>query len=718
MTFFTSITHKIIFICMLFLSILGLYLYADLSTVRRLGSEAVRINFASQLRFRSYEMAWLAQRAVERGVEKMDEAARSGLSARLRREIGMFDRILNDIREGNRQEGLERLIHKEAVVLFSDIVAQWSGTMRPALAAVADLPPDAAEDDARRVLAPFDKGLAIFAGKVEKLLTHLNDDHHQEIKKFEVVRLFVYMFFIAASGFVILFVRHSIAGPLRSLRNAAKQIEAGRYDVHVEVATADEIGELGQAFNRMSEEIAAAFGEVSWHTEDVMALNRAMNTFVGLQREEDLYKAICENARELFGLRAAWIGLLNAGNRNVGIAAHAGLDDGYLERIRVTWDGSAYGMGPEGTAIKTNLPQIINDMEIADTSLPGIEAALKQGYRSCMVQPLICANCAVIGEMVFYSEQKDHFTANMSDLCQIFASHAASVIENVILLKDLEAKVEERTEKLQDALLLAESANMAKSSFLANMSHDLRTPLNAIIGFSEAMSQGIYGEIREDHKEYLGYIYQSGIKLLKLINEVLDLSKIETGSLELDYSECNISDILNNALYIFREKAKKHRIGITVQIAADTRSLTIDENKIKQVIVSLLTDAINATPDSGTILIETAKVPCHSAGLSGSDDIEGAPDKDQVCSEPDCIQVTITDSRPGLTNEERSRFFDPYKEFDAVLDRKQENVALLLSKRYVDIHGGRIWAEGLPPASETGGSSEGNRFIFVLPERP
>jgi len=712
-----SLSHKIVFSLCLLLAIISFYIYIDLSASYHVSNEASRIKYASQLRFRAYEMAWLAQRIAERETAMMDEETRKGLVIRLKNEIASFERIMKDLRDGNSKEGLEKLTYRDAIILLDSIYGEWTDTMKPALVQLADMPSSISEKQARNLLEPFDNRLAEVAYTADMLVVFLDDDYRHEIREYRQFRLYIFGFFLASATFIIFYVRKRIVQPVKSLQNAAKEIAKGNYDVHVDVKTTDEIGEFGQAFNLMADEIATAFGEVL-HSEDVMALNRALHKFVGIQKEEDLYMGICKHARELFGLETAWLGLLNEGDHNVRIVARSGFDDGYLSHATVTWDDSEYGMGPEGLAIKTNLPQIINDMELADTSLPGIHEALRQGYRSCMAQPLICADCAVIGVLVFYSEQKDHFTANMAELCQIFVNHAASVIENVILLKDLEARVQERTEKLRDALLLAESANRAKSAFLSNMSHDLRTPLNAIIGFSEAMSQGIYGEIRADHKEYLVYIYQSGMKLLKLINEVLDLSKIETGGMELDYAECNISDILNSALYIFREKAKKHRIGITVDVAEDARILTVDEAKIKQVLVNLLTDSINATPDNGTIQIEAAKVLCRLTGIRCHSQADGAPEKDQYSPERECIQITVTDSRSGMTAEERLRFFDPYKQFETTLDRKQDNVGLLLSKRFLELHGGRIWAEGLPTGSSEGGSSEGNRFIFVLPTRP
>lgn len=715
MTFFKSIIHKIIFIYIIFLSFLGAYFYIDLSTVYHVSNEAIRIKFTSQLRFRAYEMGWLAQRIVEREIAIMDEETRKGLVAHLKNEIASFDRILKNLRDGNSKEGLEKLTYRDAITLLDSIYGDWTEHMKPALVKLSEMPSPISEKKARKLLEPFENRLTEVAYTADMLVAFLDDDYRSEIREHKRLRLYIFGFFLVSATLILFYVSRRIVRPVKSLQNAAKEIAKGNYDVHVDVKTTDEIGEFGQAFNRMTAKIAEAFGEILWHSEDVLALSRAMNRFAGVQKEEDLYKVICEYARELFALKMAWLGLLNEENRNVRIVASSGADAAFLSRMTVTWDDSEYGMGPEGTAIKTNLPLIINDMELADISLPGLREALRQGYRSCIALPLICANCAVIGVMVFYSEQKDHFTANMAELCQIFANHAASVMENVILLKDLEARVQERTEKLQDALLLAQSANMAKSDFLANMSHDLRTPLNTIIGFSEALSQNIYGEMKDEHREYVTYIFQSGIKLLKLINEVLELSKMESGAMGLEYVECSFSGILNNALFIFREKIKKHGIEVSTEVSDEAKVLVVDENKIKQVIVNLLTDSIRATPDRGRITIKAEKVPCSTTAVERCSSEETAAGDS---GDRSCIEVSVTDTRPGLSSEDRLRFFEPYKQFDPALDRKQESISLLLSKRFIEMHGGRIWAEAPAGPVTDDDRVQGNRFIFILPQRP
>lgn len=534
----------------------------------------------------------------------------------------------------------------------------------------------------------------------------------------DISRLFAIGILCTAALMIILYIRRHIMRPVLSFARAAQEIEQGNFDVCIEVTNRDEIGLFSERFNEMAAKLKDALQEIRKRSENVMALNNASNAIVGLTEELSLYKAICDNARELFDSRMVWLGLLQEGSYVVKPVAYSGSEDGYLSGVTITWDDAPSGRGPTGSAIRTNSPQAISDTQTDPLFTLWHEEAEKRGYRSTMAVPLVCTRKAVIGVLNLYSENKNFFTPDKVELCQIFANQAASAIENLTLLSDLEGKVKKRTRELEDAKLLAEGANAAKSAFLANMSHDLRTPLNAIIGFSEAMSQGIYGELRPDHKEYLEYIYQSGMKLLKLINEVLDLSRMETGGMELDYGECNISDMINNAVYIFRDKAHKHGIGITVELAEDAKVLTVDQIKIRQVLVNLLTDSLNATPDNGTILIQAAHVNCGSAGAPGLQESAALIDQKQLIPERDCIQVAITDSRAAITNEERLRFFDPYKQFDTTIARRQDSVGLLLSKRFVELHGGRIWAEGLPTGSSEGELSDGNRFIFVLPQQP
>lgn len=710
MNFSRTLTRQFVVISIILLLFLGINTYSDFVFTHAMKGKAAGIDLAGQLKSRTFEMAWIIERLAEKEIVDLGARESQEVQKDLSGAIAHYDRMLMNLKAGNPGLEIKPLVNPDMLQLLGMIARDWQNEMKPVLLKISALEAKTPERLRRELVFQYSGKLYAYGGHVDRLVSLLLLAYEDDIRKFDIFRLYVLGIFCAAALITIMYIRQNIVKPVRSFAHAAQEIKQGHFDVRIEVTNQDEIGQFAARFNEMAAKLKDAFQEIRTRSANILALNNASNAIVGFSEELPLYKAICSNAKDLIGFKMVWLGLLQEGSYVVRPIAHAGFEDDYLSGISITWDNTPSGLGPAGTAIRTNSPQVSNDIQSDPFFEPWRDEAAKRGYRSVMSVPLICASTAVIGVLNFYSDEQDYFTADKIELCQVYANQAAIAIENLNLLADLEAKVRKRTRELEDAKLLAESANRAKSAFLSNMSHDLRTPLNAIIGFSEAMSQGIYGEIRQDHKEYLEYIYQSGMKLLKLINEVLDLSKMETGSLELDYVECNISDILNNALYIFREKAKKHRISITVQIAEGTRSLIVDESKIKQVLVSLLSDAISATPDNGTIQIEAARVPCLLAG--------SAPGKGQNCPERDCIQITVSDSRAGMSDEERSRFFDPYKEFDTTLDRKQDNVGLLLSKRYVDLLGGRIWAEGLPGNPSATGVPPGNRFIFVLPEQP
>jgi signal transduction histidine kinase len=233
----------------------------------------------------------------------------------------------------------------------------------------------------------------------------------------------------------------------------------------------------------------------------------------------------------------------------------------------------------------------------------------------------------------------------------------------------------------------AQEANHAKSDFLANMSHELRTPLNAIIGFSEVLEAGQAGELSEKQKEYCGEIHDSGRHLLALINDILDLSKIEAGKMTLDLEETDLSLLLGNCLAIVRERALAHDIALKTRLAGDLGAARIDGRKVRQILYNLLSNAVKFTRDGGLVSLEARRT---RSGL---------------------LEISVIDNGIGIAARDMPRLFAPFAQLDGSLERKYEGTGLGLSmvKRLAELHGGTVSVSSIPGA--------GSRFTVHLPLR-
>ncbi len=256
----------------------------------------------------------------------------------------------------------------------------------------------------------------------------------------------------------------------------------------------------------------------------------------------------------------------------------------------------------------------------------------------------------------------------------------------------LELKVEERTGELETALSELdeksrelEAASRHKSEFLANMSHELRTPLNAVIGFSQVLREKLFGELNEKQEEYVEDILTSGNHLLALIDDILDLSKVEAGQVELEVTPFSLTEALERGIVMVRERATESGVQLTLDADGGVDIVTGDERRIRQVIFNLLSNAVKFTPADGSVDV------CST----------------QVNGE---VRVSVADTGPGIAAEDHERIFEEFQQTEVgVRQREGTGLGLALSKRLVELHGGRIWVESEP--------GHGSTFVFTLPAR-
>ena len=254
----------------------------------------------------------------------------------------------------------------------------------------------------------------------------------------------------------------------------------------------------------------------------------------------------------------------------------------------------------------------------------------------------------------------------------------------------LEQKVQERTQELATALSELdeksrelEAASRHKSEFLANMSHELRTPLNAILGFSQVLRERLFGEVNQKQAEYLDDILTSANHLLALINDILDLSKVEAGQVELDVAPFSLREALERGVVMVRERATKDGVQVAIRALPDADVVTGDERRIRQVIFNLLSNAVKFTPAGGAVDVSAAR-------LNGE------------------VRVSVADTGPGIAVEDYERIFEEFQQTEAGVEQREgTGLGLALSKQLVELHGGRIWVD-----SKLG---HGSTFVFTLP---
>jgi PAS domain S-box-containing protein len=284
--------------------------------------------------------------------------------------------------------------------------------------------------------------------------------------------------------------------------------------------------------------------------------------------------------------------------------------------------------------------------------------------------------------------------------------------------EELEIRVEERTSELIQAKDAAEASNRSKSDFLANMSHELRTPLNHILGFTELVVDKNFGDLNETQEEYLNDVLGSSRHLLSLINDILDLSKVEAGKFVLEPTVVDTESLLANSLIMFKEKTLKHGIQLSSNGGHVPETIIADERKLKQILYNLLSNAVKFTPDGGEIRLSARLVDCVvRSGLRWGDaealqivEVASEAGRPSGSETKRCVHFSVSDSGIGIKEVDRERIFGAFEQADGSSSRKYQGTGLGLSltRKFVELHGGKIWVE-------SGGEGKGSTFHFIIP---
>jgi signal transduction histidine kinase len=274
-------------------------------------------------------------------------------------------------------------------------------------------------------------------------------------------------------------------------------------------------------------------------------------------------------------------------------------------------------------------------------------------------------------------------------------------------LLDKEIALARMLEDLEQKNLQLEQANRLKSEFLANMSHELRTPLNAIIGFSELLKDGLCGELNAEQQEFSSDIFSSGAHLLELINDILDLSKIEAGMMPMDIETVNLDSVLNSATTVIKERAASRRIDLRCNLESGLEPIEADARKLKQILYNLLSNAVKFTPDGGRVELSARRVGREAIRLEDAVPGRIFPLTDETVAE--FVEISVVDSGVGMAADQLERLFLPFMQVDASPERREGGTGLGLAmiKRLAELHGGTVAVSSLP--------GQGSRFSVWIP---
>ncbi len=497
------------------------------------------------------------------------------------------------------------------------------------------------------------------------------------------------VFFVAGLGLSVLasvVLARRMVKPIRVLQQGAARIGAGELGHRIDVRTGDELEALGEELNRtaaqlqesyadLEQKVQARTRELARSVEELKALgevSRAVSSTLDLQTVLD---TIVTWAVQLSGTNGGLIYEYDETREEFHIRGSHRLEEELVQVLRAA--PMRLGEGASGKAAALREPvQVTDVLDEHEYDVARVRTVFERlGYRSLLAVPLLLEQ-RIMGALVVWRREAGTFEPDVVNLLQTLATQSALAIQNARLFREIADKSQQ-----------LDAASRHKSEFLANMSHELRTPLNAIIGFSEVLLERMFGEVNEKQREYLQDILSSGQHLLSLINDILDLSKVEAGRMELAPAPFHLPVALENAVTLVKERAARHRIALTLEVDPRLGELVGDERKIRQVLLNLLSNAVKFTPEGGRVSLKAVQT-------------DGA------------VEISVNDTGIGIAPEDQEAVFQEFRQVGGDEARKQEGtgLGLTLAKKFVELHGGRIWVK-----SQVG---MGSTFTFTLPVRP
>jgi GAF domain-containing protein len=421
---------------------------------------------------------------------------------------------------------------------------------------------------------------------------------------------------------------------------------------------------------RLLGELRARTSQLTRSVEELTALSEISRALSSTLDLDVVLQTIVTRASQLAATDACSVFEYDEATEAFHLRATHNLDEEVVTLARQTPTGK--GEGVQGRMAVTRQPVQVPDISEEDAYRgPLRDVLLRTGTRAVLAIPMLREN-ELIGGLTVNKRTPGEFSPEVIELLQTFATQCALAIQNARLFRE----IEEKSRQL-------EVASQHKSEFLANMSHELRTPLNAIIGFSEVLGERMFGDLNEKQEEYLRDIYASGQHLLSLINDILDLSKIEAGRMELELTDFNLPATLDNALTLVRERAGRRGIAVALTVDERLEQIHADERKVRQVVLNLLANAIKFTPEGGRIEVRTIPVD----GM---------------------VEISVSDTGVGIAPEDQEAIFEEFRQVGTAAKKVEgTGLGLALSRKFVELHGGRIWVK-----SQVGA---GSTFTFTIP---